>query len=185
MVGLGNPGDSYATTRHNVGQVVVESWAKDQGVKLSRLKAFGFSARVGVQPTIHVATTAGYMNVSGGPVQSMATYWGIPPERIVVVHDDLDLPFGTLRMKQGGGHGGHNGLKSIQAALGTPDFFRVRLGIGRPPGTMDPAAFVLRPFSKEESAQLPLIIERAKDATRALIDRGLTAAQATYHAPEF
>lgn len=164
--------------------MVVESWAKAQGTKLARLKAFGSSARVGVHPTVHVATTAGYMNVSGGPVQSMAKYWGIPPERIVVVHDDLDLPFGTVRMKQGGGHGGHNGLKSIQAALGTPDFYRVRLGIGRPPGTMDPAAFVLRPFSKEENGQLPLLLERAKDASRALISEGLTAAQAVYHAPD-
>jgi PTH1 family peptidyl-tRNA hydrolase len=181
VVGLGNPGPKYQATRHNIGQMVVESWAGETAGSLARLKSFGQVAKVSAQPAIYVADTGGYMNLSGPPVASMARFYGVDPSRLIVVHDDLDLPFGALRLKWGGGHGGHNGLKSIQQALSSPDFFRVRMGIGRPPGQMDPAAYVLQEFSPEQKKELPYFIDRAQDASRAIIEEGLTAAQARFH----
>ena len=121
------------------------------------------------------------MNTSGGPVSALAKYFDVPAERTIVLHDELDLPFGALKVKQGGGHGGHNGLRDIAKAFGTPDFLRVRIGIGRPPGRQDPADFVLRPFGKTEQGELGLLLEDAADAAEALISEGLLATQQRFH----
>jgi PTH1 family peptidyl-tRNA hydrolase len=130
---------------------------------------------------VTLARPRGYMNLSGRPVAALTAFYKIPPDRLVVIHDELDIPFGTLRLKLGGGEGGHNGLRSITQALGTPDYYRVRFGIGRPPGRMDPAVYVLRDFSAAERKDLPFFIDRAADATEALITKGLAGAQNTYH----
>jgi peptidyl-tRNA hydrolase, PTH1 family len=130
---------------------------------------------------VTLARPRSYMNLSGKPVAALAAFYKVPPDRLVVIHDELDIPFGTLRLKLGGGSGGHNGLRSITQALGTPDYYRVRFGIGRPPGRMDPAVYVLRDFSVAERKDLPFFIDRAADATEALIKGGLDAAQNTYH----
>jgi peptidyl-tRNA hydrolase, PTH1 family len=130
---------------------------------------------------VTLAWPRSYMNLSGRPVAALAAFYKIPPDRLVVVHDELDLPFGVLRLKLGGGDNGHNGLRSITQALGTRDYYRVRFGIGRPPGRMDPAAFVLRDFSAAERKDLPFFADRGADATEALIVKGLADAQNTYH----
>jgi peptidyl-tRNA hydrolase, PTH1 family len=130
---------------------------------------------------VTLARPRSYMNLSGKPVAALAAFYKVPPDRLAVIHDELDIPFGTLRLKLGGGSGGHNGLRSITQALGTPDYYRVRFGIGRPPGRMDPAVYVLRDFSVAERKDLPFFIDRAADATEALIKGGLDAAQNTYH----
>ena len=139
-------------------------------------------ALAGVPVTL--AWPRSYMNLSGRPVAALAAFYKSPPERLVVVHDELDIPFGAVRLKLGGGDNGHNGLRSITQALGTRDYYRVRFGIGRPPGRMDPAAFVLRDFSTAERKDLPFLIDRCADATEALIAQGLAAAQNAYHAEE-
>ncbi len=131
---------------------------------------------------VTLAWPRSYMNLSGAPVSALLGFYKLSAERLVVIHDELDIPFGVLRMNLGGGDNGHNGLRSITRALGTPDYYRVRFGIGRPPGRMDPAAFVLRDFSTEERKELPLLIDRCADATEALITNGLAAAQNAYHA---
>jgi peptidyl-tRNA hydrolase, PTH1 family len=130
---------------------------------------------------VALAWPRSYMNLSGRPVAALAAFYKIPPERLVVIHDELDIPFGALRLKLGGGDNGHNGLRSVTAALGTRDYHRVRFGIGRPPGRMDPASFVLRDFTAAERKDLPLLIDRAADATETLITKGLAAAQSIYH----
>jgi len=130
---------------------------------------------------VTLARPRSYMNLSGRPVAALTAFYKVPPDRLVVIHDELDIPFGTLRLKLGGGAGGHNGLRSITQALGTPDYYRVRFGIGRPPGRMDPAVYVLHDFSAAERKDLPFFIDRAADATEALIKEGLDAAQNTYH----
>jgi len=182
VVGLGNPGKDYAETRHNIGQMVVEHWAAQSRSRLSRLKSFGSVAKVSTSPAIYVAETTGYMNVSGPPAKQIASFYGVSAARLVIVHDDLDLPFGTIRLKFGGGHGGHNGIKSLQGALSSPDFFRVRVGIGRPPGHVDAAKYVLDKFDKAQRADLPFLLDRAMEAAQAIIADGLTAAQQRYHA---
>ena len=136
--------------------------------------------RLGEVP-VTLARPRSYMNLSGRPVAALAAFYKIPPERLVVIHDELDIPFGAVRLKLGGGDNGHNGLRSITQALGTPDYYRVRFGIGRPPGRMDPAAYVLRDFTATERKDLPFFIDRAADAAEALIAKGLAAAQNTYH----
>jgi len=133
---------------------------------------------------VTVAWPRSYMNLSGRPVAALTAFYKIPTERLVVVHDELDIPFGAVRLKLGGGDNGHNGLRSITQALGTHDYYRVRFGIGRPPGRMDPAAFVLHDFSVAERKELPFLIDRCADATEALVAQGLTAAQNIYHAEE-
>jgi PTH1 family peptidyl-tRNA hydrolase len=130
---------------------------------------------------VTLAWPRSYMNLSGGPVAALLAFYKIPPERLVVIHDELDIPFDALRLKFGGGDNGHNGLRSISQALGTRDYYRVRFGIGRPPGRMDAAAYVLRDFTAAERKELPLLIDRAADATEALIAKGLTTAQNIYH----
>lgn len=162
--------------------MVVELLAGRMGVRFKRHRGHADIAEgtlSGVLVTLGIARS--YMNLSGGPVAALRDFYKLPPSRIVVVHDELDVPFGEIRLKCGGGAGGHNGLRSVSAALGTPDYFRVRFGIGRPPGRMDPAAFVLRDFSVAERKELPLLIERSADAVEALLRDGLGPAQNEFH----
>jgi len=130
---------------------------------------------------VTLARPRSYMNLSGGPVAALSAFYKIPPERVVVIHDELDIPFGAVRLKLGGGDNGHNGLRSITQALGTRDYYRVRFGIGRPPGRMDPAVYVLRDFTAAERKDLPLFVHRCADATETLLTKGLAAAQTIYH----
>jgi PTH1 family peptidyl-tRNA hydrolase len=182
IVGLGNPGPEYAGTRHNAGAMVVALLAERMGVKFKahRSRCDIAEGRLAGQP-VTVARPRSYMNLSGGPVAALAGFYKIPAERIVAVHDELDIPFGVVRLKLGGGDNGHNGLRSITSSLGTRDYYRVRFGIGRPPGRMDPAAYVLKEFSAAERKDLPLEIDRCADAVAALIAKGLVAAQNEYH----
>ncbi|WP_345434327.1 aminoacyl-tRNA hydrolase [Actinoallomurus vinaceus] len=182
LVGLGNPGPQYAGNRHNAGFMVLDVLAARMG---GRFKAHKARAEVvegrlaGVR--VVLAKPRSYMNESGGPVKALRDFYKVPLERVVVVHDELDIPYGTLRLKRGGGDNGHNGLRSITKALGGPDYLRVRFGIGRPPGRMDAAAFVLRDFSATERKELDLNAERAADATEALFTDGLERAQNVFH----
>jgi len=184
IVGLGNPGPRYETTRHNVGQLALDVLSDRMGERFASHKtntrmAEGRLAPGG--PKLVLAKSNGYMNTSGGPVSALAKYFDIPPERIVVLHDDLDLPFDTIKLKRGGGHGGHNGLRDIAKALATPEFLRVRIGIGRPPGQQDPADFVLRPFPSAELANLGVLLEDAADAVESIVTTGLLDAQQRFH----
>lgn len=182
VVGLGNPGPGYAGNRHNAGFMVVDLLAGRTGGRFRSHKgrADVLDGRLDHTRLI-LAKPRSYMNDSGGPVASVRGYFSVPLDRIVVVHDDLDLPFGTLRLKRGGGEGGHNGLKSVTRSLGGPDYYRVRFGIGRPPGRQDPMDYVLRDFSAVERRELGLHVERAADAVEALLRCGLEAAQNTYN----
>jgi peptidyl-tRNA hydrolase, PTH1 family len=183
VVGLGNPGPRYAATRHNVGFLVVDLLADRVGgrFKAHKGRADLVEGRLAGVPVV-LAKPRSFMNESGGPVVSVARFYKVPVELQVVVHDDLDLPFGTLRLKRGGGDGGHNGLRSATAALGSKEYLRVRFGIGRPPGRQDPAEFVLREFSGAERKDLPFHLDRAADAVEALVAQGLETAQNDYHA---
>jgi peptidyl-tRNA hydrolase, PTH1 family len=182
IVGLGNPGPEYANTRHNAGQMVIDLLAGRMSArfKAHRTRCDIAEGRLAGQ-VVTLARPRSYMNLSGGPVGALAAFYKLPADRMVVVHDELDVPFGTVRLKLGGGDNGHNGLRSITAALGTRDYYRVRFGIGRPPGRMDPAAYVLKEFSTAERKDLPLEIDRCADAAEALISKGLVAAQNEYH----
>jgi peptidyl-tRNA hydrolase, PTH1 family len=182
IAGLGNPGDEYAGNRHNCGFMVADVLAARMGArfKRDRSRARVADGRLAGFP-VTLAKPQSFMNLSGGPVASLRTFYKIPPERIVVVHDELDIPFGAIRLKQGGGDNGHNGLRSVTAALGTRDYLRVRVGIGRPPGRMDPADFVLHDFSAAERKVLPDVLERAADAVEALLRQGLAATQNEFH----
>ena len=182
IVGLGNPGPEYANTRHNAGQMVAGLLAERMGArfKAHRTRCDIAEGRLAGQ-LVTVARPRSYMNLSGGPVAALAAFYKLPAERVVVVHDELDVPFGAVRLKLGGGDNGHNGLRSITAALGTRDYYRVRFGIGRPPGRMDPAAYVLKEFAAAERKDLPLEVDRAADAVEALITKGLPAAQNAFH----
>lgn len=184
IVGLGNPGPKYETTRHNVGQMAVDVLADRIGARFTTHKtntrvAEGFLAPGG--PKLVLAKSNGFMNTSGGPVAALTKYFGVPPERLIVVHDEVDVPFDTLKVKQGGGHGGHNGLRDIMKALDTPDFYRVRVGVGRPPGQQDTADYVLRPFGSTERASLGVLLEDAADASASIINDGLLATQQRFH----
>lgn len=184
VVGLGNPGPTYETTRHNVGQMALDVLAERIGGRFLTHKtgtrvAEGRTAPGA--PKLVLAKSNGYMNTSGGPVSALANYFKVPVSRIVVLHDELDLPFDTVKVKQGGGHGGHNGLRDIVKALDTPDFLRVRIGVGRPPGRQDPADFVLKPFAAVERASLELLLEDAADAAESLVTSGLLATQQHVH----
>jgi PTH1 family peptidyl-tRNA hydrolase len=191
VVGLGNPGPRYAGNRHNVGAMVVDELAARSAVKLTAHKARAVAATVRIGtlpggapgPAAVVAVPSSYMNESGGPVKALMKFFSADPERLVVIHDELDIPPGDIRLKKGGGEGGHNGLRSISAALGTKDYLRVRVGIGRPPGRMDAADFVLRDFSSSERKELPFLIGDASDAVELVITQGLTAAQQKFHSP--
>ncbi len=183
VIGLGNPGDEYAQTRHNVGQMVLDELAGRGGSALAvhkKTRTRAATVRVGGQPVV-LGAPMSYMNVSGGPVSALAKYQSVEPHAVMVIHDELDVPFGEVRLKRGGGSGGHNGLKDITKALGTPDYMRVRVGIGRPPGRMDAASFVLKPFSSTERKELPLLIDLAADAVETVLESGLEAAQQRFH----
>jgi peptidyl-tRNA hydrolase, PTH1 family len=186
VVGLGNPGSSYATTRHNVGRLVVEVLAERAGASFKthrRSRTDVVEGRLRDLPGTRVilARPRSYMNESGGSVASVRDFFNVDIDHLVVIHDELDLPFGSLRVKRGGGDNGHNGLRSVRAALGTGSFHRVRFGIGRPPGRMDPATFVLKPFSTSERANLSVLVDRAADAVEALVVDGLPYAQNLYN----
>jgi PTH1 family peptidyl-tRNA hydrolase len=184
VVGLGNPGPSYAATRHNIGAVAVERLTDDLGGRLAshrRCRAEVYEGRLG--PLGHgavrvvTARSRGYMNESGGPVACLMDFYKVPLEQLVVLHDELDLPLGGLRIKTGGGDNGHNGLRSLRRSLGSGDFHRVRMGIGRPPGRQDPADFVLTPFASAERTEVALLCGDAVDAVEVLVRQGLPAAQ--------
>ncbi len=182
MVGLGNPGPAYSGNRHNVGFLVLDVLAGRMSARFRthRTRAEVLEGRLGPERVV-LAKPRSYMNDSGGAVSGLLDYFKVPLERLVVVHDELDLPFGGLRLKVGGGDNGHNGLKSIRATLGSGEFHRVRVGIGRPPGRMDAAAFVLRDFSASERRTLELEVDRAADAVEALVTNGLEQAQNTFN----
>ena len=185
VVGLGNPGPAYRGNRHNVGFMVLDVLAERVGGRFSKHKARAdvLEGRFGPPPAPRVvlAEPRSYMNESGGPVAGLCGFYKIPVERLVVVHDELDLPYGSLRLKRGGGDNGHNGLRSITRSLGSREYLRVRFGIGRPPGRMDPADYVLRDFSPAERKDLDYNVDRAADAVETLVRHGLEAAQNSYN----
>ena len=182
IVGLGNPGPEYAGNRHNAGQMVLTLLAERIGARFKAHRSRNDIAegRLSGQP-VTLARPRSYMNLSGGPVAALLGFYKLSPERLVVIHDELDVSFGVVRLKLGGGDNGHNGLRSITSSLGTRDYYRVRFGIGRPPGRMDPAAFVLKDFSAQERKELPFALDRAADAVESLITKGLAEAQNEYH----
>lgn len=186
VVGLGNPGQEYARHRHNVGHMIVDLLASRIGTRFGRhRKALAEAAegRLGLGgPRLVLAKPLTYMNLSGGAAVGLANFYKVPLLQVIAVHDDLDLPFGVLRLKIGGGEGGHNGLRSLSKSLGSRDYVRVRFGIGRPPGRQDPADYVLSDFNAAERKELDFLIDRATDATEAVVTRGLEAAQNIYHA---
>jgi PTH1 family peptidyl-tRNA hydrolase len=184
VVGLGNPGPGYAGNRHNVGQMALSQLADRMSVTFKNHKANaavaeGRSATSG--PRLILAKPNTYMNVSGGPIAALLRFYKLEPSRLIVLHDELDIPFDTVRLKFGGGHGGHNGIRDTIAALGTGDFTRVRLGIGRPPGRQPAADFVLRDFASDEREVLPNLLVDAADAVELIATEGLTAAQLKFH----
>lgn len=183
VVGLGNPGPRYAGNRHNIGFMVVDELAGRLGGRFTAHKG-GADAVEGQCGGRRVALTKPrtYMNTSGGPVAGMTRFFKLPVDAVVVVHDELDIPFGAIRLKRGGGDNGHNGLRSVTTSLGSREYYRVRVGIGRPPGRVDPADFVLRDFSSTERKELPLLVARGADAVEALLTGGLEAAQNAFHA---
>ncbi len=182
VAGLGNPGPGYAGNRHNAGFMVADLLASRMGVRFrtGKYQAAVADGWLAGQP-VTLAKPMTFMNASGGPVAGLASYYRLPPGQLVVIHDELDLPFGAIRLKLGGGDNGHNGLRSVISSLGSRDYYRVRFGIGRPPGRMDPAVFVLRDFSAAEREELPLLVDRAADAVVALLADGLAAAQNAIH----
>jgi PTH1 family peptidyl-tRNA hydrolase len=186
VVGLGNPGPGYAGNRHNVGFMVAELLAERAGgrFKVHKSRAEVVEGRLGGFPgqRVVLAKPMSFMNNSGAPVAVLRDFFKVPTGQIIVIHDELDLPFGTLRLKSGGGDNGHNGLRSISRLLGSRDYLRVRFGIGRPPGRQDPADYVLKDFAAAERKELPFLVDRAADATESLLREDLAAVQNTYHA---
>jgi PTH1 family peptidyl-tRNA hydrolase len=186
VVGLGNPGPGYASNRHNVGQMALAELAHRLSATFKSHKANATVAEARLSPggpKLILAKPNSFMNLSGGPVAALLRFYDLDAARLIVLHDELDIPFDTVRLKSGGGHGGHNGVRDIAAAIGTPDFVRVRIGIGRPPGRQDAADFVLKPFSGAEREVLPSLLSDAVDATELVITEGLLAAQTRFHAP--
>jgi PTH1 family peptidyl-tRNA hydrolase len=184
VVGLGNPGPRYETTRHNIGFLVADILADRIGAGFKVHKKSGAevtTGRLGSRPVV-LAKPRTYMNESGRHVGPLAKFYSVAPADVIVIHDELDIDFGRIRLKFGGGEGGHNGLKSVASALGTKDFQRVRIGVGRPPGRQDPAAFVLENFNSRERPELGTVCEQAADATELLIAQGLETAQNIVHA---
>jgi PTH1 family peptidyl-tRNA hydrolase len=184
IVGLGNPGAQYQGNRHNVGQMVLDELAGrvGAGFKTHKARAQVVEGRLGIGGSrVVLAKPMSYMNVSGGPVAALANFYGIGPDRVVAVHDEIDIPFNTVKLKLGGGEGGHNGLRDISKAFGTKDYLRVRVGVGRPPGRMDTADFVLRDFGTAELKELPFLLDEAADAVELLVRDGLLQAQQKFH----
>ena len=183
IVGLGNPGPQYAKTRHNIGFMVADLLAARLGAPFKVHKRSGaeiVTGRLGNRSVV-VAKPRTFMNESGRHVGPLAKFYSVSPADVIVIHDELDIDFGKIRLKLGGGEGGHNGLRSVANALGTKDFQRVRIGIGRPPGRKDPAAFVLETFTSAERAEIPTLCELAADAAELLLDLGLESAQNQVH----
>jgi PTH1 family peptidyl-tRNA hydrolase len=186
VVGLGNPGDKYAATRHNVGQMVIDELVRRHNVKLSSHKsrthiaAFKLGVGVDAHPVI-VAKSHSFMNETGGPIKALANFYSVEPQKIIALHDELDIAFAAIRTKLAGGDNGHNGLKSMTSAFGTAEYYRVRLGIGRPMGEQDPADFVLKAFSKVEQKDLGEFIVRGADVVESLISDGLERTQTRYN----
>lgn len=184
VVGLGNPGPGYAGNRHNVGQMALAELADRASATFKNHKANASVAEgrsYAAGPKLVLAKPNTYMNLSGGPVAALLRFYKIPPSHLIVLHDELDIPFDSVRLKTGGGHGGHNGIRDIASAIGTPDFTRVRIGIGRPPGRQPAADFVLRDFTSDERAVLPNLLVDAADATELVASEGLGAAQLRFH----
>ena len=188
VVGLGNPGPAYAGHRHNVGYLVDDVLAQRMGSPFRAHKSGradvveGRLGPVGAEtPRVVLARARSYMNESGGAVSTLAKFYKVPPERIIAVHDELDIPFGALRIKLGGGDNGHNGLRSMRSSLGTGDFYRVRVGIGRPPGRQDPADFVLSNYSASERKELEINVVEAADAVESLVADGLEKTQQRFN----
>jgi peptidyl-tRNA hydrolase, PTH1 family len=186
LIGLGNPGEEYEKTRHNVGAMLAAHMAATAGTNFTSHKSRANVAefRLGVggdAPALVVATLRCYMNESGGPTKSLADFYKISGDHIIIAHDELDIPFHSTRVKFGGGDNGHNGLKSITSALGSGDYFRIRLGIGRPPGQQDPADFVLKPFSSVERKSLDEFLTTGADAVESLIQSGLEKTQQNFN----
>jgi PTH1 family peptidyl-tRNA hydrolase len=185
VVGLGNPGPAYAGHRHNIGYLVNDELAKRLGGSFKSHKTGRADVVEGRLmpggPRLVLGRPRTYMNETGGPVKALATFYKVPPDHIVVIHDELDIPFDTMRVKLGGGDNGHNGLKSIRGSLGTGDFYRVRVGIGRPPGRQDVADFVLTNYSAAERKVLPFQVDTAADAVECLVTEGLEKTQSRYN----
>lgn len=194
VVGLGNPGPTYAGHRHNIGYLVTDELANRLGSKWRAHKSGRADvvegrlpgARDGLNPglpgpRVVLARSRTYMNESGGPVKALATFYKVPPDHVIAIHDELDIPFDTMRVKLGGGDNGHNGLKSMRSSLGTGDFHRVRVGIGRPPGRQEVHDFVLSSFSSTERKVLPFVVDTAADAIETLISEGLEKAQQRFN----
>lgn len=188
VVGLGNPGPTYAGHRHNVGYLVVEHLAAELAIRFASpkgLRAEIAEGRLGVPgtpgPRLTLAKPRTYMNDLGGPVSGLLRYYKIEPDRLVAVHDELDIDPGQLRVKFGGGDNGHNGLRSIRRSLGTGDFYRVRVGVGRPPGRQDPADFLLSNFPASARADVAVEVGRAADAVRSLVEVGLERTQSAFN----
>lgn len=183
IAGLGNPGPQYARTRHNIGFEVADVLAQRMSARFSVHKRSGAELATGrlAGHPLNVVKPRAFMNLSGRQVTAAAKFFSVAADHVVVVHDDLDLDFGVIRLKYGGGEGGHNGLRSLSASLGTRDYLRVRVGIGRPPGRMDPASYVLKPFSSAERKDLGVLCEEAADAAEMLVEHGLEFAQNRLH----
>jgi PTH1 family peptidyl-tRNA hydrolase len=185
LVGLGNPGREYAGNRHNVGFMVVDLLAGRIGARFGRHRravAEVAEGRLGFGgPKLVLAKPLTYMNLSGGPVATLAQFYKVPVGQIIAVHDELDIPYGQLRLKCGGGEGGHNGLRSMSKSLGSREYLRVRFGIGRPPGRQDPADYVLSDFSAAERKEIDFFVDRTADAVESVVLRGLEATQNVYH----
>ncbi|MEV6277919.1 aminoacyl-tRNA hydrolase [Nocardia sp. NPDC051832] len=183
VVGLGNPGPEYERTRHNIGFLVADVLAERVGGRFAVHKKSGadlLQARLDGRQVL-IAKPRSFMNVSGRPVAALAKFFSVPPTEVIVVHDELDLPFGAIKLKRGGGEGGHNGLRSVSSALTTKDYLRTRIGIGRPPGRQDPADYVLKQFATPERKEVPVIVEQAADAVELLLRVGLETAQNQLH----
>jgi PTH1 family peptidyl-tRNA hydrolase len=183
IVGLGNPGPEYEGNRHNAGFMVADELAGRMGgrFKAHKSRAEIVEGRLVGLPVV-VAKPRSYMNLSGGPAKALADFYKIDPAHLIAVHDELDLPYGALRVKLGGGDNGHNGLRSLTKSFATRDYLRVRFGIGRPPGRQDPADFVLRDFATAERKDLPFLVDRAADIVESLLTSGLETTQNAFHA---
>ncbi len=184
VVGLGNPGPTYAANRHNVGAMVLDVLGGRVGgaFRTHKARAAAVEGRLGGHRVV-LAKPSSYMNESGGPVAGLAQFYQADVENVVAVHDELDIPYGELRLKRGGGEGGHNGLRSITRSLGSKEYVRVRVGIGRPPGRMDAADYVLRDFGGAERKDLGVLLEQAADAVELIVAKGLLEAQQQVHSP--
>ncbi|GAB3254570.1 aminoacyl-tRNA hydrolase [Alteromonas gracilis] len=185
VIGLGNPGPEYAATRHNIGYLVLDELARRMGSGFRAHKsgrADVVEGRLSIGgPRIVLGRARCYMNESGGPVKALASFYKVAPSAVIAIHDELDIDFGTLRVKFGGGDNGHNGLKSMRSSFGTGDFYRVRAGIGRPPGRQSPADFVLSAYSATERKELPFQVDTAADAIESLIGDGLERTQSRFN----